>query len=459
MTVPLPDNIVYSLKQLAALRYGFISPSTRWGAAQIKRYQFLLESQWWSRDQLHDYQWRQLQKLLVHAYENTVFYRKRFDSLGAHPKDIKSAADFRRLPCVTKDDVRNSLPEMQAANFEQFNPVEIRTGGSTGSPLYMFKSRNAEIMRVAVAWRTHKFANVDYNARKIYVNQTTFIGQRLWYADFRKNALFFNTAQVDDAVLLSLVKMMEKFRPECLVASIGFVRLLGEYIQKMRLQIHRLKGVFVIGEAISPLDRHLVEQQLESQLYDVYGMRENAVSASECAFGNMHINSEFTMIEFEPSRTAAMPDQSAAIVGTNLHNLAVPLIRYATDDLGRLEDCECPCGRRLPVMKIEGGRSRDFLKMKDGYVFVSWHLAQLIDKTMGIAKMQLHQIDMANLTVRIVKRDNFSLTDEAAILERLRTLTRNELRLQVQYVEDIPRTRLGKYRFVISDLADCRFEE
>lgn len=459
MALVLPDSLIYSLKRLSALRFALLTPGSRWGAAQLKKYEFLLESQWWSKDQLHSYQWQLLRNLLNHAYNNTDFYRQRFDSLGAHPNDIKSLDDYRKLPYVTKDDVRNSLTAMQARNCEQFQPVEIRTGGSTGAPLYMFKSRNAEHMRVAVSWRTLKFGGVDFDTRKILINHSDSPAHRQWHVDFCRQFLLFYTAQTNDRTMSTLLQLSRKFKAESMIASMGFVRVLGEFAAREEIRLRHLKTIFVIGEAVSQQDRMIVDQRFGCRLFDAYGMRENAVSASECEHGNMHINSEFTLMEFENSGTAAPAGQSAAIIGTNLHNFAVPLIRYNTEDLGQLCEDKCPCGRSLPVMRIEGGRSRDFIKTKSGYVFVTWHLAQLIDKNMGIAKMQLHQTDISRVIVRIVKCESFTDSDESAILARLRELTRGEVELQVQYVDDIPRTRLGKFRFVKSDLAESQSDD
>ncbi len=452
----LPNSLIYLLKRLSALRFVGVSPASRWGAAQLKKYQFLLESQWWSKDQLQSYQWQLLHNLLNHAYNNTDFYRKRFDSLGAHPRDIKSLDDFRKLPYVTKDDVRNSLTAMQARNCEQFQPVEIRTGGSTGAPLHMFKSRNAEHMRVAVSWRTLKFGGIDFDTRKVLINHSDAPAHRQWHVDFLRQLLLFYSAQTTDRTMSTLLQLSRKFKAESMIASIGFVRVLGEFAERENIRLRHLKAIFVIGEAVSQQERLMVEQRFGCRLYDAYGMRENAVSASECEYGGMHINSEFTLMEFENSGTAAPAGQSARIIGTNLHNFAVPLIRYNTEDLGQHREDGCPCGRGLPLMKIEGGRSRDFIKTKSGYVFVTWHLAQLIDKNMGVAKMQLHQTDISRVIVRIVKRDSFTESDESAIVARLRDLTRGEVELQVQYVADIPRTRLGKFRFVKSDLVETQ---
>ena len=67
---------------------------------------FLNKSQWWSSEELKDYQWVELQKLLAHAHEQVPYWKDRFDELGMSSVDIKSYEDFQRLPVITKEDIR-----------------------------------------------------------------------------------------------------------------------------------------------------------------------------------------------------------------------------------------------------------------------------------------------------------------------------------------------------------------
>jgi phenylacetate-CoA ligase len=57
----------------------------------------LQESQWWSRQQLEEYQLQQLSKLLHHAYENVPYYRKVFGERGLKPKDVQ---DFTAIAVI-----------------------------------------------------------------------------------------------------------------------------------------------------------------------------------------------------------------------------------------------------------------------------------------------------------------------------------------------------------------------
>jgi phenylacetate-CoA ligase len=449
------DALSYAVRRAIGWPQSWLSDERRWGSGQIDCYRFLLESQRWSADQLLAYQWQQLAQLLDHAYHNTEFYRRRFDDLGAKPGDIRNFEDFRRLPVLTKDEVRAYTEELKSRKFEQLSPVETRTGGSTGAPLFLYKSSRAEHMRVAVSWRSRQWAGVDYRALKVLIeiHHAAMKQQPGWYLDSRSNSLLLWAGRLDDSRLDRYVKLCRRFKPQMLIGSIGFMRVFGRFLETTNEKRIRPRAVFVVGETVAPADRENVRRQFGCELFDAYGMRENAVSASECKHHRLHINSEFTCVEFEPANDDSL-SRRAAIIGTNLHNLAFPLIRYRTEDMGYAHETECPCGMAHPVMVIEGGRTRDFLRTREGHVFVSWHLAQFIDKRMGVRTMQLHQRDIDHVTVRIVRGPEFTANDEAQLLSSLNQLAGDLLQFRAEYVDEIPRTALGKHLFVKSDLVE-----
>jgi phenylacetate-CoA ligase len=95
----------------------------------------LQESQWWSKEQLEEYQLQQLSKLLQHAYENVPYYRRVFDERGFKPKDIPDFTDLQMLPYLTKEDVRTNFNDLIARNIPKEQMDYGTTGGSTAVPL------------------------------------------------------------------------------------------------------------------------------------------------------------------------------------------------------------------------------------------------------------------------------------------------------------------------------------
>ncbi|MEM2388508.1 MAG: phenylacetate--CoA ligase, partial [Candidatus Thermoplasmatota archaeon] len=62
-----------------------------------------------SRKELEEIQLKRLKRIVMHAYKNVPFYRKKFDEAGISPR-IKSLEDIEKLPFTTKDDFRKNAP-------------------------------------------------------------------------------------------------------------------------------------------------------------------------------------------------------------------------------------------------------------------------------------------------------------------------------------------------------------
>ena len=86
--------------------YGLLPFSLRFGKVFCQTYNFLQESQWWSRKELENYQMEQLNKLLIHAYNNVQYYQNLFNKQCLKPDDIQSLDDLKKIPFLTKDMVR-----------------------------------------------------------------------------------------------------------------------------------------------------------------------------------------------------------------------------------------------------------------------------------------------------------------------------------------------------------------
>ncbi|MCM2252880.1 MAG: phenylacetate--CoA ligase, partial [Ramlibacter sp.] len=58
------------------------------------------------RDALRALQLERLQRQLAYNWERSPVHRAKFEEAGAHPQDIRSFADFARIPLMTKEEHR-----------------------------------------------------------------------------------------------------------------------------------------------------------------------------------------------------------------------------------------------------------------------------------------------------------------------------------------------------------------
>ena len=78
----------------------------------------LEKNQWFSEKKLKEIQWNKFKKLLKHSYENVPYYNNKFKELNLHPDDIKTHEDIKKIPVLTRDDIRNHEKELIANNFK-----------------------------------------------------------------------------------------------------------------------------------------------------------------------------------------------------------------------------------------------------------------------------------------------------------------------------------------------------
>lgn len=118
-------------------------------------------SQWQDTEVLYRRQWQRLHKIVQYAYRNCPYYMRRFRSVD-FDGDLKDWDDFRRLPLLSKREIRDNDDEMLSRQYVRGELVEARTGGSTGTALTIFAgTKCCQQMRNAAAMRSDQWAGWD----------------------------------------------------------------------------------------------------------------------------------------------------------------------------------------------------------------------------------------------------------------------------------------------------------
>ena len=86
------------------------------------------------REEFEKIQLERLKQTVTRVYEKVIPYRKKMQEKGITPDDIKSLADLKKLPFVTKQDMRDTYPFGLFA-VEKDKLVRIHaSSGTTGKP-------------------------------------------------------------------------------------------------------------------------------------------------------------------------------------------------------------------------------------------------------------------------------------------------------------------------------------
>jgi phenylacetate-CoA ligase len=136
----------------------------------------------------------------------------------------------------------------------------------------------------------------------------------------------------------------------------------------------------------------------------------------------------------------------------------MPIIRYRTGDMGELDGGDCPCGRSPPLLKRVEGRRTDFLVTPRGRIIHALGAIYVLREVPTVREFQVIQQATDRVRVDVVPEPAFSDQDAAVIERRLRTLMGEEVAVSVQLTDQIRRAPSGKFRYVISEIADGYLE-
>ena len=196
-------------------------------------------------------------------------------------------------------------------------------------------------------------------------------------------------------------------------------------------------------------------------VYDSYGHLERTVAISQCPSGRYHIHADYGFVQLiKPEGDCQVPirleaEQSVAeVVGTSLHNLSMPLIRYRTGDLVIVDSRQtrCPCGRAFPIIHSIVGRTTDVGITPDKRAITALYVA--LDRIPNVACAQIVQESLDTLAVNVVpiSRNVTGLDD--LIVKSIHAFTGTKMKVVVRHcqVDDLHVAKGRKLQTVVSQI-------
>lgn len=363
------------------------------------------------------------------------------------------------LPLLDKDPIRENPKRFLRQDVPSWPRWIFHTSGSTGTPVASIwkvdEIRNSIALREA---RSARWAKVSFA-----LPRATFSG-RIVEPDPGSKGPFYRFNIVENQVYLSAfhlraetapmyVEALSKHRIQWLTGYAVSYYLLAKFILEQKLRVPPLKAVITTSEKLSPEMRQVVESAYDCPIYEEYSTVENAVFASECEKGRLHISPDVALVEIlKPDGTPCKPGEMGEVVTTCLMRNYQLFIRYRLGDLAVWDDESCPCGRAMPVLKEVVGRIEDVVTGPDGRQMVRFH-GVFVDQP-NVREGQVIQETLDRIRVKVVPTNGFGPADVQDIIKRVRQRLGSEVEVNVQTVDQIARTKAGKFKAVVSLLPD-----
>jgi phenylacetate-CoA ligase len=191
-------------------------------------------------------------------------------------------------------------------------------------------------------------------------------------------------------------------------------------------------------------------------VFDKYGAREFSGVAYECeAHQGHHVVSEGFVVEILRDGLAARAGETGEVVITDLNNFCLPFIRYRIGDLAVAMDPDepCPCGRGMPRIGAIEGRVQSIIRGADGrYLPGTFFAHYLRDFDHAIKQFQVVQERAGELRFRVVKAGRYSSDVLAEILATFHRYLGDEMKIDVEFEDEIELVRTGKRLATVSRL-------
>jgi len=429
-------------------------------SAYKKTYALLQQSRWWSREELLAYQAAALSRLLDHAYTNVPYYRRVFDDRGLVPGDIQTPADLRLLPFLTREDLQTHLPDLKARNYPDGAFEYVTTGGSTGIPVGFYYERGASRAREWAFMKT-QWDRVGYRfGDKCVVLRGYIVGSAqdavYWKKTLFGRWLLMSSHHMTEETLPAYISEIRRFKPRFIQSYPSTAALLARYMTGHGIDpFPTVQAVLCGSENLYPWQRSLLEEAFGCRVFSWYGNSEQTVLAGECEEStHYHIFPEYGIVELigRDGRPVANPGEMGEVVATNLTNYVCPLIRYRTMDLATAAQGPCTCGRHYPLLEHVEGRLHEFIVTKDRRLISMTAVNMHSDVFDNVVQFQFYQEKAGEVILRIVRKPGYTDRDTDYILSELEKKFEGDVDVTVHFVTKIPRTRRGKYRFLIQDL-------
>jgi|SRR5271157_381393 len=393
---------------------------------------------------------KKFRNILVYAYDNVPFYHSRLKNSGIKPSDVRTIDDIDRLPLTTKKDIQHApLSQLVAKNVNLNRCVRSRTSGSTGMPLSTFANKRADNID-AVMWLRAYFENgMRLRDKTVEIRDPhNFHGKSLveHFGIARKEYLsLFDDVRAQAAFLV-------KEKPDIIKSYPSSMEILANFVEHQKVSI-KPRLIFTLAELLDSRTREWIKAVFGAEVFDYYGSSEMGLISWECAeHKGYHINADNLVLQFADSEGKNVAaGEPGEIVCTNLNNFVMPLIRYAQGDIGTRIENSCPCGIKLPMMQIIGGRKDDFLIATDGRMIPpTVFFPYPFENFQRIEQFRVIQESRDRLKIQLVVKEGFDIQLLERARKEIQRVFGEDMRVEFEFLKEIARDPNGKLRKIIS---------
>lgn len=391
----------------------------------------LIEKEKLSNSQKKEWQLKKLNEILEYSQKNVPYYSRIFKE-NKIELPLKNIEEIKKIPILTKEIIKENYGDL--ISKEKIESRILNTGGSTGEPLKLLKSKiNLIKEEVFLDYYMKKIGLSSFKCRKAIIRGEY---PKQGISEKIGNNLILSSYLITEDTIKNYILELEKFNPEIIHVYPSSIYMIAKIIDEKKLKINlpRLKLIFSSSEIFYLEQKKLVNKIFKCTIFDLYGNTENTVHATNLfPEETYYFNDFYSYVELIDNE----------IISTSFNDLAMPLIRYKTGD-----EVEFIDNKGSFIIK---GRIQDYIygHNNEKYPVVGIIFGQHFSSFQDIDNFQIKQEKIGEIEFLIQSKSKLSKEKEEEISKILEKGTNNNLKVGIKYVNVLERTKRGKYKFLI----------
>ena len=342
-----------------------------------------------SRDEIKAIQNDKIAAVAPFLYENSAFYRRRFDRFGLVPGDLRTVEDLiGRWPVVDKlemvEDAAVHPPygtytAMSDELWTERGWMMFSSSGTTGTPRVF---RYSHLDRELWAWANARALHAMDFRKGDTVFMITGYGPHVWawgvqYALAKMELPTLPGGGMDAKARANIVI---RYKRTILLCTPSYALHLGRTLETLGVdpRTTAVRTLFVAGEPGMSIaaTRARIQELWDARLVEFYGCTEASphVGGFSCAYSQpengpvtTHLLEDVQVWEtVDPQSHAAQQEGERGLtVCTNLNSESSPQLRFLVGDYTTLDRGRCECGRtHVRAIGSFSGRADDLINLR-----------------------------------------------------------------------------------------------
>ncbi|MBU0991398.1 MAG: hypothetical protein KJ737_02795 [Proteobacteria bacterium] len=380
---------------------------------------------------------KRILKTIHHAYDTIPYYREKYDKAGVDIKSIRSIRDLKKVPFITKDEIRENFPDKIVKKGVDIDKCHYSaTTGSTGRSLPFVFSQKTFAYYMMTSLRVYTMIGYRPWHKLVYVKYTAIKTPRF--------GPFFRTAHIPSTITIGeQIAMLLKEKPDLLVGYASLIYEIAQRITTDQLQTLHIKIIGVNSEMSTQDQRDFISQRFGCPVYDEYSTEETWMITSQCKKHRYHLFIDNVWVEFlDKDGNDVLPGEIGEMVLTTTRSDVMPFIRYRIGDLGRYTHEKCSCHLGFPLIESFDGRADDSFILPSGKYISSLKVLNTFTK---FIKNHLHLMEEFKviqeqkdlIVIYLVKGKEYDETVFQGLIDVLHGIMGEPVTIKLAFVESI----------------------